>query len=76
MSSSLTNLGTPQWLPACCSNRHEGTRQAAHLFAVSNAEQMQKLGFKRCNAEPNIFTTVRLTTAQAPSSRWASMSII
>ena len=34
----------------------EGTRQAAHLFAVSNAEHMHKLGFKRCKAEPNIFT--------------------
>ena len=55
----------------------EGTRQAAHLFAVSNAEHMHKLGFKRCKAEPNIFTKtddVSCTIIKV-TSRWASMSI-
>ena len=33
----------------------EGTKQAAHLFSVTSAQQMEKLGFSRSKAEPNLY---------------------
>jgi len=37
----------------------EGTKQAGNLFMKSNAEHLKKLGFERCDCEPNLFKRTR-----------------
>jgi len=37
----------------------EGTKQAGNFFMKSNAEHLKKLGFERCDCEPNLFKRTR-----------------